>query len=56
MLYKDPENKLKLWIEWMLDKSKEALDLTKISLKSKNYDENKIVFYKKIPGDFERKC
>ena len=39
----------------MLDKTKEALEITKLSLKTKNYEENKMVFYKKIPGDVERK-
>jgi len=53
MLYRDIRNKNFLnFIQNLIDKSKNAVELTKIILKTKNYDENKIVFYKQSPIDF----
>ena len=41
MLYRDINNKLYKFIETMIDSSKDVIELTKVNLKTKNYDENK---------------
>ena len=41
MLYRDINNKLYNFIETMIDSSKDVIELTKVNLKTKNYDENK---------------
>ena len=41
MLYRDIIHKLYYFIETIIDSSKDVIELTKVKLKTKNYDENK---------------
>lgn len=55
MYYPLIKNKLKPWIDIMLDKPMDIQEFTKCNLKIKAFDEDKHIFFSKLISDFDRK-